>query len=79
MIHDKYFRMAKRPFWQRRRVSFPVCGCIVRDADAELHSVIGSIFKCPQCKTEMAASEFWTQHQDKLSDKANLDEEATNE
>ena len=79
MITDKCFRIARRPWWMRRRVACPSCGWVVRDADADLMAGIGQTFTCERCGIQMSAVDFWTSHEDKISDKADLSGEESDQ
>ncbi len=65
-------RIAKRPWWTRRRASCPVCGIIIKDQEDKLGKP-GATFTCTRCKTQMSAVDFWQLHRDKYSTK--FDEE----
>lgn len=69
-------RIAKRPWWTRRRCSCPTCGQIV---DVEDGMIGGRSFKCPRCHIEMSAADFWSDHNDKYSNASDLTEEGTDE
>lgn len=59
-------RIAKRPWWTRRRMSCPNCGAYAADQEDRLGKP-GATFKCGTCSEQMSAVDFWKLHNDKYS------------
>lgn len=67
-------RIARRPWWTRRRLSCPQCGQIISDADGDLMEHKHQ-FQCSRCGATMAMTDFWNFHHDKTSTAADLTQE----
>jgi transcription elongation factor Elf1 len=68
-------RIARRPWWTRRRCSCPQCGQIISHVDAQRMENAHQ-FECSRCGAKMSMVDFWNFHQDKTSILADLSQES---
>jgi transcription initiation factor IIE alpha subunit len=68
-------RIAKKPWWVRKRESCPSCGMTGFDFAFIRHCFMHNQFTCPRCGTSMSMTDFWEFHQDKTSKLADLSNE----
>lgn len=66
LLATRFFRIAKRPWWTKRRESCPVCGMPHGEEEIYLMERRHQ-FKCKRCGEEMSMVDFWKYHEDKTS------------